>query len=95
MPKCDRCGDEIVWGQLPKGRWVALDPTPRDEGPYVLLPPSDWSSRTDRLLDGESAAVHAVFGTGALAGQFRAAHAPRCDLRGLTPVGEAIRKTRR
>lgn len=91
MPKCNRCRDEIEWGQLPDGRWVALDPTPDPTGPYLLLP---GTTKLLSLEDGRAAtlAARAPTTTGPCR---RAAHGPRCDLRGLTPVGEAIRKVRR
>lgn len=91
MPKCNRCRDEIEWGQLPTGLWVALDPTPNPHGEYVLLP------GTTKLLSLDDGHVRALAARdpATVAPNRRARHAPRCDLRGLTPVGEAIRKTRR
>lgn len=35
---CMWCSDPILWGKLPEGRWVPLDPEPRPDGAYALLP---------------------------------------------------------
>jgi hypothetical protein len=37
MSECRYCRQPVMWGRLPNGRFVALDPTPDPRGTFALL----------------------------------------------------------